>query len=229
MRSLQQQLTKRLEALQQWQQTLAKPGSGPRTATGARQRVAALGAGQYLNQVLKITYHARRKGARRLSWEIDYEAMAFLETEVFGKRLLMTDQHAWSTEEIMAAYHGQSQAEAAFRQLKDVDHLTVRPQYHWTDQKVRVHTFVCLLAFLLCRLIERESRAAGYSGNLSHLLDLLGTIRLAMIVQPSGTQGGRPRCAWVLEESEPEARRLYHHLVPHRPPFVYTSSTSQSP
>ena len=29
MRSLQQQLTKRLEALQQWQQTLAKPGSGP--------------------------------------------------------------------------------------------------------------------------------------------------------------------------------------------------------
>ena len=46
MRSLQQQLTKRLEALQQWQQTLAKPGSGPRTATGARQRVAAWGAGQ---------------------------------------------------------------------------------------------------------------------------------------------------------------------------------------
>ena len=93
--------------------------------------------------------------------------MAYLETEVFGKRLLMTDQHAWSTEEIMVAYHGQSQAEAAFRQLKDVDHLTVRPQYHWTDQKVRVHTFVCLLAFLLCRLIERESRAAGYPGTLS--------------------------------------------------------------
>lgn len=45
MRSLQHQLTTRLEALQQWQQTLAKPGSGPRTATGARQRVAALGAG----------------------------------------------------------------------------------------------------------------------------------------------------------------------------------------
>jgi transposase len=229
MRSLQQQLTKRLETLQQWQQTLAKPGSGPRTATAARRRIAALQAGQYLNQVLKITYHTRRKGARRLSWEIDDTAMAFLETEVFGKRLLMTDQHTWSTEEIMAAYHGQSQAEAAFRQLKDVDHLTVRPQYHWTDQKVRVHTFVCLLAFLLCRLIERESRAAGYVGELSHLLDLLGTIRLAMIVQPSGTQGGRPRCVWVLEESEPEAWRLYQHLVPHSPPFVYTSRVGQSP
>jgi len=39
----------------------------------------------------------------------------------------MTDQHAWSPEAIMAAYHGQSHAEAAFRQLKEVDHLTVRP------------------------------------------------------------------------------------------------------
>jgi hypothetical protein len=44
-RRLQQQLPKRLEALQQWQQILAKPGRGPRTAPGARQRVAALGAG----------------------------------------------------------------------------------------------------------------------------------------------------------------------------------------
>ena len=229
MRSLQHQLPTRLEALQPWQQTLAKPGSGPRTATGARQRVAAWGAGPYRNQVLTITDHARRQGARRLAWEIDDAAMALLDTAVFGKRLRMTDQHAWSTEEILAASHGQSQAEAACRQLKDVDHLTVRPQYHWTDQKVRVHTFVCLLAFLLCRLMERESRAAGYAGNLSHLLDLLGTIRLAMIVQPSGTQGGRPRCAWVLEEREPEAQRLSHHLVPHRPPFVYTSRVSQSP
>jgi hypothetical protein len=155
--------------------------------------------------------------------------MAFLETEVLGTRLLMTDQHAWPTEEIMAASPGQRQAEAAVRPLKDVDHLPVRPPYPWTDQQVRVHPLVCLLAFLLCRLIERESRAAGYAGNLAHRLALLGTIRLAMIVQPSGTPGGRPRCAWVLEESASEARRLYQHVVPHRPPFVYTSRASQSP
>jgi len=45
MRSLQHQLTTRWAALQQGQQTVATPGSGPRTATGARQRVAAWGAG----------------------------------------------------------------------------------------------------------------------------------------------------------------------------------------
>lgn len=229
MRGLHQQLTKRLDALEQWQHTLVKPGSGPRTAASARKRVEALGVGQYINQVLQITYHPRRKGANRLSWAIDQGALDTLETEVFGKRLLMTDQHDWSTEEIILAYQGQSQGEAAFRQLKDVDHLTVRPQYHWTDQKVRVHTFICLLAYLLCRLIERECRAIGYHGSLSHLLDLLGTVRLALIVRPSGTRGGRPRCTWVLEDSDPEAWRLYRHVVPPKPPFVYTSTAAAPP
>ena len=208
MRGLQQQRTQRLDALEQWQHTLAKPGSGPRTTASARQRVAALGAGHYINQVLRIAYHPRRKGANRLAWAIAQGALDALETEVFGKRLLRTDRHDWSTEEMILAYQGQSHVEAACRQLKDVDHVTVRPQYHWTDQKVRVHTFICLLAYLLCRLIARECRAMGYHGSLSHVLDLLGTVRLALIVRPSGTRGGRPCCTWVLEDSDPEAWRL---------------------
>jgi hypothetical protein len=176
-----------------------------------------------------MDWHSRRKGANRLSWPIDQAALTHLETEVFGKRLLMTDQHGWSSEDMILAYQGQSHAEAAFRQLKDVDHVTVRPQYHGTDQKMRVHTFICLLAYVLCRLIERECRAIGYPGNLSNLLDLLGTIRLAMIVEPSGRHGGRPRCTWVLEESEAEARWLFQHLVPPKPPFVYTSMIDTNP
>jgi hypothetical protein len=159
-----------------------------------------------------------------LAWWINQTALAQLETEVFGKRLLITDQHDWTTEEIILAYRGQSRAEAVFRQLKDVDHLAVRPQYHWTDQKIRVPTFICLLALLLCRLVERESRTLGYQGSLSSLLDLLSTIRLALILWPADTPKGRPRCAWVLEDNSAEAWNLYQRLVPPIPPFVYTSS-----
>lgn len=222
-RGLHQQLTKRVEALQQWQQTLAKPRSGPRTAASAQKQVAALLTGQYIPQVLKIAYDGQRTGAQRLAWGIDHGALEHLETEVFGKRILITDQHDWATEEIILAYRGQSQAEAVFRQLKDVAHLAVRPQYHWTDQKIRVHTFICLLALLLCRLVERESRAVGYQGSLSSLLDLLSSIRLAMVLWPADTPKGQPRCGWVLEEHTPEAWNLYQRLVPPKPPFVYTS------
>jgi len=225
-RGLHQHLSKRLDALQQWQQTLAKPRSGPRTGASADKQIERLLTGQYLRHVLKIVYDAQRTGAERLTWWIDHAALLHLETEVFGKRLLITDQHAWATEEIILAYRGQSRAEAIFRQLKDVDHLAVRPQYHWTDQKIRVHTFICLLALLLCRLVERECRGAGYQGSLSSLLDLLSTIRLALVLWPTDTPKGHPRCPWLLEDCAPEAWQLYHRLVPPVPPFVYTASAT---
>jgi hypothetical protein len=38
-------------------------------------------------------------------------AQAQLETAVFGERLLITDQHDWTTEEIILAYRGQSRAD----------------------------------------------------------------------------------------------------------------------
>jgi transposase len=223
MRGLHQHLSKRLDALQQWQQTLAKPRSGPRTGANADKQIERLLTGQYLRHVLKIVYDAQRTGAERLTWWIDHAALTHLETEVFGKRILITDQHDWTTEEIVLAYRGQSRAEAVFRQLKDVDHLAVRPQYHWTDQKIRVHTFICLVALLLCRLVEREGRSAGYQGSLSSLLEFLSTIRLALVLWPADTPKGHPRCTWLLEDCAPEAWQLYQRLVPPVPPFGYTS------
>lgn len=224
-RGLHQHVTKRVQALTQWQQTLAKPHSGPRTPASARKQVAALLTGQYLAQVLQIAYDGQQTGAHRLTWGIDHAALERLETEVFGKRILITDQHAWSTEEIILAYRGQSRAEAIFRPLKDVRHLAVRPHYHWTDQKIRVHTFIGMLALLLCRLVERESRATGYPGSLSSLLDVLGSIRLAMVLWPAESPRGHPRCGWVLEESAPDAWHLYQRLVPPVPPCVYTAGS----
>jgi transposase len=225
-RGLHQHLSQRLDALQQWQQTLAKPRSGPRTVASAQKQIERLLTGQYLRHILHIVYDPQRSGAERLTWWIDHAALLHLETAVFGKRIRITDQHPWSTEEIILAYRGQSRAEAVFRQLQDVDHLAVRPQYHWTDQKIRVHTFICLIALLLCRLVERECRGAGYQGSLSSWLDLLSTIRLALVLWPADTPKGHPRCTWLLEDCAPEAWQLYQHLVPPVPPFVYTSRTT---
>jgi transposase len=222
LRGLQQQLDKRLAALQEWQQTLAKPGSGPRSAAAAAKRIKTLTQGQYLDQVLRVEYDARRRGAERLRWSVDQEAIDHLYQEVFGKRILITDQHDWSTEEIITAYNGQSRVEDSFRQLKCPEHLAVRPQYHWTDQKVRVHTFICLLALLLARLLECKARELGYQGALSSLLETLANIRLAMILHPTAKKGASPRCQWTLEDSDKQTLELFRQLVPKTAPFVYT-------
>jgi hypothetical protein len=40
---------------------------------------------------------------------------------------------------------------------------------------------------------------------------------------PPTTGKGRPRCAWQLEEADPESLRFFKTLVPPKPPFVYTA------
>ena len=225
-RGLRGHLDRRLRDLADWKQRLARPRSGPRTAESARKQVAELLSGQHIKKVLQVDYDAKRQGADRLRYDVDADALAHLEAELFGKRLLITDRHDWSDEEILLAYRGQSRVEDAFRQLKDEEHMAVRPQYHWTDQKIHVHTFICLLGFLLGRVIERQAHALGYHQGLSGLLDLLGTVRLAMVLTPSGKRRGRPRCTWQLEQGDNEAIRLMRALVPARAPFVYTDGSA---
>ena len=86
-----------------------------------------------LRDVLRVEFDPERSGRERLTWSIDQDAVERLDLDVFGKRILMTDQHDWTSEEIILAYRGQHELEAAFRQVKDPTHLAVRPQFHWTE------------------------------------------------------------------------------------------------
>jgi hypothetical protein len=46
----------------------------------------------------------------------------------------------------VSAYKDLSQVEWAFRSFKSVD-LKVRPIYHWKDDRIRAHVFLCMLAY----------------------------------------------------------------------------------
>ena len=225
-RGLQQHLRKRLKALAAWKKTLVKPRTGPRTEESARKRVKNLLGGQYISEVLHVEYHSDRHGADRLEYWIDEQARTRLETEVFGKRIVVTNRDEWSTEDIVLAYRGQHHVEAVFRQCKDDEHLAFRPQFHWTDQKIHVHAFICLLALLLARVVELEARKLNRTEGMSGLLDLLASVRLAMVLRPSGEKGGRPRTEWQLEAVDDDAANLFRGLVPDRPPFVYTNGSA---
>lgn len=223
MRGLEQHLGKRLKALAAWKEQLSKPRSGPRNEESARRRIERLRSGQYIGELLQVDFDPRRNGAERLRYWVDEAARKRLETEVFGKRILVTNRAEWSSEEIVLAYRGQHQVEAVFRQTKDDEHLAIRPQFHWTDQKIQVHTFLCLLALLLARVVEREARQQGRTEGLSGLLELLATVRLLLVLRPSG-KGGRPRAQWQLEDGAEEATALFRQIVPDKPPFVYTDA-----
>ena len=76
---------------------------------------------------------------------------------------------------------------------------------------------------VLARTVEREARQQQHCPtSLSTLLETLANVRLAMVLQPSGKKGGRPRAEWQLEDSDDDTTQLFRAVVPNRPPFVYT-------
>jgi transposase len=55
-------------------------------------------------------------------------------------------QNTLSAEKTVSEYKDLSQVEWAFRSLKTVD-LQVRPIYHWKDERIRAHVFLCMLSY----------------------------------------------------------------------------------
>lgn len=145
-----------------------------------------------------------------ISHMIRYENLAKLEEDM-GYRILMTNNHAWSTQEIIQAYHGQSFIENTFKNMKNQQHLSFNPQYHWTDQKIKVHNFCCVIAYLMTSLIYKTAREKGFTGTIDTLLDLLGNIRLGTVIEDTGKKG-KPKAVYKLEEMSPSEKKLAEDL-----------------
>ena len=99
----------------------------------------------------------------------------------FGKTILFTDNHEWATEQIIRVYRGKSEIEKDFRRMKSPMMVCLEPVYHWTDQKIRVHAFCCVLALLLSLLLKRRLRKAGVRLSLERMLEELSEVQLSVI------------------------------------------------
>ena len=112
---------------------------------------------------------------------IDYEqsedALERLRTEQLGKTALFTDREDFTNEQIVTAYRSAWHVESAFKQMKDTRHLTVRPIFHWTPEKIRVHIFTCVLAYRLCSLLRKELSDNGISVSINRMIDEMSRIK----------------------------------------------------
>src|ERR1035437_3605024 len=63
--------------------------------------------------------------------------------------------------------------------------------YHWTDSKIQVHAFYCVLALLLTSLLQRELAGKGEPLSINRMLEELGGIRETLVIYPR-RQGQRP-------------------------------------
>lgn len=162
---------------------------------------------RWLSRVITWQLAGEEPASLRLRWRTDPAAKRRLAREVFGKRLLFTDREDWPLAEVVAAYRSQADVEAGFRQLKDPKVVSFSPMFHWTDQKIRVHVFYCVLALAVAHLLRRQAAQAGIVMSVRELLATLAGIQETVLLYQGAR--GRPRARHVLTEMDPIQQRLY--------------------
>jgi transposase len=168
-RGFNQTLSKAHARLTELQTRLAR-GKTRRQPEAVQAELDAICKPRWVNEVIHTTLHGDTPAELRLSFRTDARARTRLETRLFGKRILFTNRDAWPVADVVAAYRSQSDAEFGFRQLKDPHVVSFSPMHHWTDQKIRVHVFYCVLALAIAHLMRREAEHAGLHLSVRELL-----------------------------------------------------------
>ena len=184
-------------------------GKARKTRDKIEHEIAAILKPRWLGRVISTTLSGTEPAELRLVWRTKPKARTELEEEIFGKRILFTDKtkDLAATAQIVADYRSQEAAEGDFRQMKDPQMVSFSPMFAWTDQKIRVHVFTCVLALMVARLMVREADRAGIHLSVRALIETLAGIEETVLLYQG--ERGRPRARRMLTEMDPTQRRLY--------------------
>src|SRR2546425_1248010 len=113
-----------------------------------------------------------------------FRVMNQLSDTYLGKNIIITDRAQWNDDQIILAYRSQFHIENVFKSMKDRDIGSWWPLYHWTDQKINVHSFYCTIAVLLKALAHRRVQEAGIDISMKRLLAELDDIKEVVVLYP---------------------------------------------
>ena len=105
--------------------------------------------GKLLSKTKMNKYFSWEVKEEKLQWSLN-EDLVDTEQLIDGCYIITSDVSAekMKAQEIVASYKKLMLVEKAFRNLKTVQ-LEVRPVYHKTDDRIRCHVFICMLAYYL--------------------------------------------------------------------------------
>lgn len=196
--------------LRRWRSGKITAGRRP-TVTGTKKKVEKWLKARHMKDLFRVDI-TETDGFTTLHYRFNKSEWERLRTTLLGKTLIFTDNHHWSDEEIVRGYRAQYHVESAFREMKNVHRIALRPQYHWTDQKIRVHVLCCVLAFMLCSLLRREIDRCGLGMSTHEILEQLGGIREVVLFYPPSKWCKEPQLHKTYTQMNQSQQALYDAL-----------------
>jgi len=215
-RGLGWQLQKKRKQLRKLKARLARRASGKvkggrkPTIELVKRQVEKILSWQYHSQLFDVKVHQQNDHVV-LSFSTNTTAVARLHRRQFGKTIYFTDNHHWTNKEIVTAYRGQYKIEDAFKQMKHPVFVSWKPRFHWTDQKMRVHAFYCILALTIASLLQRELARKSLKISIPKMMDNLSSIKEVAICYPKNKVSGPP-VSLTLSDMNSLQKRLYRLL-----------------
>lgn len=197
------------QALRRRQAGKVKGGKRP-TVESVRKQVDQILSGQFLKKLLHC--QVQEGPVPALSYRTDTAAFSRLVKTQLGKTILFTDNDQWSDEEIVTSYRSQHHIESAFRDMKNPHFLGWAPMFHWTDKKIRVHAFYCVLALTLTSLLQRALHEKGVDLSMTRMLELLGGMKELLLLYPQAGEQTKPHLVSCFSGRDPEQQALFEKL-----------------
>jgi transposase len=203
-------LTRVTQKLRRLATELSKP-QARFTEQGIRNKIHRWLLDPFVREVLQYELE-QRENRWQLTFEVNSLALQQLWSQRLGRTVLLTNRMDWTAEQVVSGYSGQQQIERVFRGLKDGDWLGWGPMYHWTDSKIRVHAFYCMLGISLLQYVHRQSQSAWPDLTVEQLLEQLSPIQQFILLYPPLGEKGPNRTATVLSKQTLVQQALAHSL-----------------
>jgi transposase len=94
--------------------------------------------GKHFQLEIEDQNFAFRRDEARIAAEAALDGLYVIRTSV--------EEEAFSSENTVRAYKDLAKVERAFRSMKTID-LHVRPIFHWLDERIQAHVFLCMLSY----------------------------------------------------------------------------------
>lgn len=193
--SLTTSLAKVMQSMRRLSQDLAKPGCRLKEIS-LRNKIRRWLAPQFLEDLIQWQLTSEN-GRWHLQFDFNGAGFQKLITHRLGRTVLVTPHLDWTAEDVVAAYSGQQRIETVFRGFKDGDWLGWGPMYHWTDSKILVHAFYCMVGISLLQYLYKQAQTTWPGLSMEQMLDQLRQIEQFVLLYPRQGEKGPQRAAVV--------------------------------
>jgi transposase len=200
-RGFAQTLAKALGKLADVQAVLER-GKARRTRPQLEAKIAQILSDRQAAQAVRWEVTGEKPPNLRLEYRVDQDAVDTIAEREWGKRVLFTNRDDWEPARVVAAYRSQHLVEDSFKQMKDPGHVSFSPMFHWTEDKIKVHCLIEVLALLIAHVMRRRARNAGLDMSYKAICAEIGRVEEVTMLYPKDGKG-RPVAKRILTETSP--------------------------